>query len=223
VSGGHQQGFQIRDSVLGKSSVEALTDAITDPRLQRSRAGARHLLNLPAIKTLANTPSLKSIADGWLGADAIPLRATLFDKSAEKNWLVAWHQDTALPVAERRDVSGWGPFSIKGGVLHAIAPAEALSRIVAIRVQLDDSTADNGPLRVLPGTHSHGVLSDDEIDRLALTIEPAECTAVAGGLIVMWPLIVHASSKSRNDHPRRVIHIEYAASQRLAGMELALS
>jgi hypothetical protein len=39
---------------------------------------------------------------------------------------------------------------MKGGVLHAIAPASALAIVVALRVHLDDSTHANGPLRVLP-------------------------------------------------------------------------
>jgi len=64
----------------------------------------------------------------------------LFDKSAASNWLVAWHQDTALPVDRRIDDMSWGPWSVKGGVLHAIAPASALVTIVALRVHLDDST-----------------------------------------------------------------------------------
>jgi len=109
--GGPKQGFLICDGVLGKSDINALTNAVCNPDLQRSRAGARHLLRLPAIASLARTPALKSLADAWLHVDAIPLRATLFDKSAEKNWLVAWHQDTALPVADRRDVSRVGVHS----------------------------------------------------------------------------------------------------------------
>jgi ectoine hydroxylase-related dioxygenase (phytanoyl-CoA dioxygenase family) len=216
------QGFHRQEAAVSRSDVQTLIDAIGRTDLRRSRAGARHLLNLPEIQALARTPLLKSIADAWLGVDAIPLRATLFEKSAQSNWLVTWHQDTALPVSDRRHVPGWGPFSNKAGILHAIAPAAALNQIVAIRVHLDDSTVDNGPLRVLPGTHSRGVLADHEIDRFARTVTPVECTVAAGGLIAMRPLIIHASSKSRNDQPRRVIHFEYAASQRLAGMELAL-
>ena len=37
------------------------------------------------------------------------------------------------------------------------------------------------------------------------------------------PLIVHASSKSHNERPRRVLHIEYAASEFIASpLRLAL-
>jgi hypothetical protein len=58
----------------------------------------------------------------------------------------------------------------QGGVLHAIAPASALGQVIALRVHLDDSTAENGPLRVLPGTRVHGVLSRQQIETLATAV-----------------------------------------------------
>ena len=41
------------------------------------------------------------MAQEVLGRAALPFRATLFDKSPTPNWLVVWHQDTALPLCER--------------------------------------------------------------------------------------------------------------------------
>jgi ectoine hydroxylase-related dioxygenase (phytanoyl-CoA dioxygenase family) len=99
---------------------------------------------------------------------------TSFDKSAQSNWLVVWHQDTALPLREQRDVPGWGPWSTKAGIIYAHAPAAALSRIVALRLHLDDSRAANGPLRVLPGTHERGLLTDAEIARLVQELTPVD-------------------------------------------------
>jgi hypothetical protein len=103
---------------------------------------------------------LISLAARTLDSEPVPFGATLFDKSSNANWLVAWHQDRALPLVERREAAGWGPWSQKGGVVYANAPATALAKVVALRVHLDDSTAENGPLRVLPGTHTLGVLSN---------------------------------------------------------------
>ena len=103
----------------------------------------------------------------------------------------------------------------------AIAPAEALRKVIALRVHLDDSSADNGPLRVLPGTHRLGRLPDDRIAALAREIDPVECTVSSGGVIAMSPLLVHASSKSASAAPRRVIHLEYACETTLGdGIEL---
>jgi ectoine hydroxylase-related dioxygenase (phytanoyl-CoA dioxygenase family) len=63
-------------------------------------------------------------------------------------------------VREQRDVPGWGPWSTKDGVLHVRPPAEVMARMLAVRVHLDDCGESDGPLRVLPGSHKHGLLSE---------------------------------------------------------------
>ena len=189
-----------------------MTVELAEAPLQRTRAGARHILGCPAVARLAQDSRLIDLASEWLDAAAVPFKATLFDKSADANWLVAWHQDTALPISEYRESAGWGPWSEKAGVTYAHAPAKALERIVALRIHIDDSTADNGPLRVLPGTHSLGVLSEAQIRKLALQMRPVSCTVAAGGVVIMRPLIIHASSKLNSLAPRRVIHLEYATT-----------
>jgi len=162
------------------------------------------------VAELARDSRLLGMAQSVLGPEAFPFRATLFDKSPASNWLVVWHQDTALPLRERRETPGWGPWSIKDGVVYAHAPASALSQVLALRVHLDDSTEANGPLRVLPGTHMLGVLTDDQLHEQSVKMAPVDCLVPAGGVLAMRPLIVHASSKSQAEKPRRVLHIEYA-------------
>ena len=152
-------GFEIVPAVLDRSEIGMIADALHREALERSRAGARHLMRSPAVRQLALDPRLMTIAARFVGATAVAYRATLFDKSPVRNWLVVWHQDTALPLLERRDVPGWGRWSVKAGVTYAQAPAAALSRVIALRLHIHDSRADNGPLRVLPGTHTMGVLS----------------------------------------------------------------
>lgn len=139
-----------------------------------------------------------------------PYRATLFKKSKESNWLVVWHQDTALPLEQRVTSSEWGPWSNKHGVIYAHAHAWALEKIVTLRIQLDSSAQDDGPLRVIPGSHRNGVLTDSDIHLVTQHEPPVECLVPQGGVLVMKPLIIHASSKSHGSTPRRVLHIEYA-------------
>jgi len=178
----------------------------------------------PAVIELANSNPLLELARYVVGKNAIPFRATAFDKSPRANWLVVWHQDTALPLRERREVAGWGPWSLKDGVTYARAPARALSTVVALRVHLDDSTARNGSLRVLPRTHARGVLTDDAIHQLAAEVSAVNCIVPAGGVLAMRPLLVHSSSKSFDGSPRRVLHIEYAASACVDdGLDLAIA
>lgn len=204
-------GFTISPGVLSSSEIKVLTRDVETSNCARSRAGMRHLLSIPAVAALARDPRFIDLARNALGCEPAPFGATLFDKSADANWLVSWHQDTALPVLRRTDTDGWGPWSEKQGILYAHAPAAVLERVVALRVHLDNSTADNGPLRVLPGTHAMGVLSDEQIHACAKQIQPVTCTVDRGGVLVMRPLILHASSKVTTLAPRRVIHLEYAA------------
>jgi ectoine hydroxylase-related dioxygenase (phytanoyl-CoA dioxygenase family) len=207
-----EQGYAVHAALFTRGEMQAVATSLESAGLQRSRAGARHILGYPPVSELARDPRLLEIASRWLGVPAIPFKATLFDKSPDSNWLVAWHQDTALPMAARREATGWGPWSEKYGVTYAHAPAGVLSQIVALRVHLDDSTCDNGPLRVLPGTQRQGVLTDAEVSGIATRITAVECLVDAGGVIVMRPLTIHASSKIVAPAPRRVIHFEYAAS-----------
>jgi ectoine hydroxylase-related dioxygenase (phytanoyl-CoA dioxygenase family) len=178
----------------------------------------------PIVRRIALDPRLVGLACRFLGPSAMPFRATLFDKSPHHNWLVVWHQDTALPLRERRDVSGWGPWSAKSGISYAHAPAAVLSRVIALRLHLDDSRSDNGPLRVLPGTHTYGVMSDNEVAQFARDVHAVDCVCPAGGVVAMRPLLVHASSKAETRQRRRVLHIEYADSLDMGtGLELAIA
>jgi hypothetical protein len=204
-------GYAIVEGVFSRAELAPVVAPLDGHLATRSRAGARHVLALPEVRTLAGESRLIELAARFIGA-AQPFRATLFDKSASANWLVVWHQDTALPMRARVDAAGWGPWSNKGGIVYAHAPASALAQVVALRISLDPSTGTNGPLRVLPGTHLHGLLDDAAVERLAREITPVDCTVGTGGVVAMRPLLLHASSKATSEARRRVLHIEYAAA-----------
>jgi hypothetical protein len=205
-------GFWIEEGVLTAQECGLLTAGLSSNQTGRGRAGARHLMACPAVAETANNDRLLRIARRAIGGEAVPYRATLFEKSGRANWLVAWHQDTALPLASRFDSTEWGPWSEKAEILYAHAPAWALERVVALRIHLNASTAENGPLRVIPGSHEAGVLSSWDASRLAQQRRHVDCLVSSGGVLAMRPLLVHASSKARVDAPRRVLHVEYADS-----------
>jgi ectoine hydroxylase-related dioxygenase (phytanoyl-CoA dioxygenase family) len=209
--------------IFSDLEIARLVDELNNPALHRSRAGIRHAMHIPACAAIASDRRLLEIAAEILGATPHPYRATLFDKSPDSNWLVVWHQDTVLPVESRDDRRGWGPWSVKEGIDYAHAPARALGKVVALRLHLDDSTAENGPLRVLPGTHTRGVLSDDAIHDLASTVVPVDCPVLRGGVLAMRPLLVHASSKSQSPKPRRVLHVEYMIAEAVKAFALAIA
>jgi len=209
-------GYWIEPGVFSDEECEGLMAALSSAATKRSRAGVRHLMANPEVAALARDSRLLAIARSELGSDAVPFRATLFEKSGHANWLVVWHQDTALPLASSFEASGWGPWSNKAGIVYAHAPSWALSRILALRIHLDSSTSENGPLRVVPGSHASGVLTDNEVFEFVRTHNHVECLVPRGGVLAMRPLLIHASSKARTEAPRRVLHIEYADSLDLA-------
>ena len=179
------------------------------------RLGARHgLRNLlhtcPEVVVLA--ADLRHVVAPVLGAGAFPVRGIFFDKLPDATWEVGWHQDLSIAVAERIEAPGFGGWSVKQGVPHVQPPAAVLERMLTVRVHLDDCGEDNGPLRVLSGSHAHGRLNDEAIEKWKLLGEEVTCLVPQGGAVLLRPLLLHASSSARNPRHRRVIHIEYAAA-----------
>jgi len=82
--------------------------------------------------------------------------------------------------------------------------------MVSLRIHLDDCGTDGGTLRVMPGSHRHGKFDDDAIERLRQMTEAVSCCVAQGDVLVMRPLLLHASSPAKSLSHRRVIHIEYA-------------
>jgi hypothetical protein len=119
-------GYAVFPDVFSVGEIVAIGSILFQSELKRSRAGARHLLAIPVVRKIAEDSRLMGIARDLLGPTTTPFRATLFDKSPSSNWLVAWHQDTALPLMEKIEEPGWGPWSIKENVIYAHAPKEAL-------------------------------------------------------------------------------------------------
>lgn len=213
MPGVEPEGFEIIPELFDRRSMAAIIESLEGTPIRRSRA--RNVLQTDSVRALAENPRLLKIASDVLHGNAFPFRATLFDKSSRANWLVVWHQDTALPLRERRDSLGWGPWSVKEGVICAHAAAHALEQVFAVRIHLDHSNAENGSLRVLPTTHTLGVLSDDDIHGLANRIAAVDCHVAAGGVLLMRPLLVHSSSKAKSETAHRRVLIVSRRSRTL--------
>ena len=104
-----RDGYAIVPAVVDELVVRDLLEQLGGSDLPRSRAGVRHLMKDLWVAQLAAREAMIGIAREIVGSKAWPFRATLFDKSPSSNWLVAWHQDRALPWRERREQPGWGP------------------------------------------------------------------------------------------------------------------
>ena len=215
-----RHGFAVVPGLLDRgelSRLSALVDSL--PRSASERGGVRGLLaKSRSLAELARNGPPSELAKQVLGRSAKPVKATLFDKSEQANWSVPLHQDLTIAVEKQVDVDGFGPWSVKDGVVHARPPAEILERMVAIRLHLDDTGPDNGALGVVPGSHRHGRLSGQEATDLRRDVGKVICSVGAGGAMLMFPLLLHSSSKSSRPGPRRVVHIEYAATKLPGGL-----
>jgi Phytanoyl-CoA dioxygenase (PhyH) len=214
-------GFRIENAIFSGEECQHFLESLQqDCSLQ---AGTRNLMSHSTVSAIALNARMIRIASSFLGLSATPFRATLFEKSAKTNWLVSWHQDTTLPLMKRDPSSEWGPWSKKAGILYAQAPFWALKRVVALRLHLDKTTQENGALRVILSSHESGVLSHEAIGVMTKAGGAVTCEVEAGGVMAMSPLLIHASSKMSVDRPRRVLHIEYADSLELNGIQLAVA
>jgi ectoine hydroxylase-related dioxygenase (phytanoyl-CoA dioxygenase family) len=202
-----RNGFAVVPVCLDEGAIEHLCKQFED-----TQAPQRNLLSIPSIRHLATSKRVREVVEAVLGSNCFAVKGIFFNKTQTANWKVVWHQDLTISVRERRDADGFGSWTIKDGVLHVQPPADVMSSMLAIRLHLDESGPDNGPLRVIAGSHKQGRLSAAQI--ASLRKETAvTCCVPKGGALLMHPLLLHASSACAVPKPRRVIHLEFAATE----------
>lgn len=151
------------------------------------------------------TPALLSIVE-TIGQGYFVCKAIYFDKPADANWPVAMHRDLTIALTEKQEVAGYGPWSVKPGQFAVQPPLALLRDNFTIRIHLDDTTADNGALSVVPGSHKSEYTTHQDMD----TANRVYCPVVKGGVMLMRPMLLHASGRTVNGQPRRVVHIEFS-------------
>jgi Phytanoyl-CoA dioxygenase (PhyH) len=214
-----RDGYVVVSDVRGAEAVAGLVAALDGApggdgvlRHAGSVYGMRNLLSaVPEVRRLADAAVVRAWVEPVLGPAALPVRGLLFDKPAHANWKVPWHQDLTIAVHERVETPGFGAWSVKAGVVHVQPPVSVLERMLAVRVHLDDCGEANGPLRGLPRSHAHGRLDAAAIRQWRERAAPVACVVCRGGIVLMRPLLLHASSPARAPGHRRVIHLEFAA------------
>lgn len=210
-----REGWAVTAPVVPQLVVDNLVAELSPIATEHeARGGVRNLLvRFPTVRALARSRAVRSVAEAVLGPHCFAVRAILFDKTPTANWKVVWHQDLTIAVRERATVSGFGPWSEKEGVAHVRPPEALLERMLAVRLHLDDCGADNGPVRVLPGSHRVGRLSAGAIDQWRGAREEVACLAERGAILAFRPLLLHASSPATVAGHRRVVHIEFAVDE----------
>lgn len=211
----HEDGVALIPGVIDDSEADRLIEALgeTPPAL-------RNLMEaVPEIAALARSEAVRRLAEAVLGPGCFAVRGLFFDKTPGANWKVAWHQDLTIAVRARRDVAGFGPWSEKAGVAHVQPPAGLLARMLTLRLHLDACGPENGPLRVVPGSHAAGRLDAEGIAEWRGRHAERVLAVGRGGAVAMRPLVLHASSPSERPRHRRVVHLEFAAEELPGGLE----
>ena len=211
-------GYALADVVL--TDLQCAHIASSLPAVAGSgHGGVRNLIDHPTVSALLGHERIGKYLWSLVGRDLVAVKATLFDKTVEANWRVQWHQDRTIAVKERLAVSGYGPWSLKSGTLHVEAPEAVLGQMLALRIHLDPCGAENGPLRVIPGSHRSGKLSDDALAQVVAGADVVELHIPQGGFLVMRPLLVHASSSASAAVHRRVLHLEFAPREAISPLK----
>ncbi len=174
---------------------------------------ARNILTLwPEAVDVWRVAHLVDALAAVLGPNFGLVRILFFDKPPRQTWALPWHKDLTIAVRDNR-LPGreFTKPTRKAGVPHVEAPLSVLESMLTVRIHLDEVTMENGPLKVVPGSHRSGK---------SLTLDlapPVHILAKRGDVLLMRPLLAHCSGKSHpeSERHRRILHLEFAASPEL--------
>lgn len=162
---------------------------------------------------LGPSSAIGSLMAQIIGKPAFPVRAIYFDKNETNNWALGWHQDRTIAVKERAEVAGFGPWTVKQGILHVQPPFAVISAMRTMRIHLDAVPDDNAPLLVAAGSHRLGQVAAERCAETAMSLPVSPCLAEAGDIWIYHTAIVHASERSKRVRRRRVLQVDFAAEQ----------
>ena len=199
-------GFMLVRSLLSDAECEDIARSLgaADTR----GAGSRRLLDEAWCADIAGKVLAHPDVREALPARARAVQCTFFEKSVARNWLVPIHQDLSIPVSGRVDHAALSGWSEKEGAIFVQAPDNVLEQMLAVRVHVDHCSPEDGPLRIVPGSHERGRIAPAQAaiaGRTAGVVVPAK----RGDALLMRPLVLHASSKSSGSSLRRVLHFVF--------------
>lgn len=214
------KGFGLLNHVYTKRDIRKLK-AKFDNYIKKNNEqvfGMREVLKkMPELKDILINKNFKKLIKA-IDKDAFLTKAIYFDKSPSDNWYVTWHQDVPINVLEKKEVEGFNSWTNKKGVV-SVCPPEAISKnTFSMRIHLDDTTIKNGALKVIPGSHNKR-LNDDEIKLITNNSIPFVSEVASGGVQLIKPLLLHASSKSQTQKRRRVLHLEFSSIELPNGLQ----
>lgn len=210
-------GFVTIPEIYPTLEIECINQFITSVHGNELMFGERQFLQrTPGLLELLLNESLRKLLHEVVPKYFI-IKSIYFDKPSSSNWRVNWHQDLTIYIKEKVETTGFKNWTKKNDEYGVQPPTEYLGSIVTLRIHLDNTDETNGALKVIPNSHSVGVLRSTSVsftDRDAVI-----CPVPAGGVMLMKPLLFHSSSRSDGEKQRRVIHLELCDLELPEGLE----
>lgn len=222
------EGFAIINDIYTDNEIEKLislienqtendTDNTTFRKSQDLFAIRQFHREIPDTLPFIFNHNLKDVIESTFGKGYFITKSIYFDKPEKSNWFVAYHQDLTISVDKKIDFENFENWTIKQNQFAVQPPKEILEDNFTIRIHIDKTTKDNGALKVINSSHSKGIL---RIENLGIENEKETiCEVEKGGIMIMKPLLFHASNKTTNNKRRRVIHIEFSKQELPDGLE----
>lgn len=204
-----EKGFSVVNTVFTKEELDSFIDVIEN---SHKKYAIRQLVNLkPELLNLVfKNQQFVNLYQSVSNENYFLSKAIFFNKPSQSNWFVGYHQDMSISVKNKVEKDGYTNWTHKNGQLGVIPPKEVLENTITFRIHLDDTDATNGALKVIPKTHTKGFIRIDENFEKENLGEEYLCNVKKGGVMLMKPLLLHASAKSTSEFDRRVIHLEFS-------------
>lgn len=208
------QGFTVLNEIYTGEELKQLTSVIeaadqsgdTFRKTDELFAIRQCLKEIPAALPVIFNEKLTQLIATHFGGDYFVSKSIYFDKPQKSNWFVAWHRDLTISVNKKVPLPGFTNWTVKQNQFAVQPPIDILKQNFTIRIHLDDTDKDNGALKVIPGSHLDQDLNTQALDKRSEVF----CDVKAGGVMLMRPLLMHASNRTVNDNRRRVLHIEFS-------------
>lgn len=219
------QGFLVTESLYSNDEVDAVLQIIDNADTSKDTfrksndlfAVRQFFKELPDVLPVLLNNRLKQWINTLFGEGYFIVKSIYFDKPAGSNWYVAYHQDLTISVDQKKELPGFGPWTVKQNHFAVQPPLPVLENNFTIRIHLDDTTEENGALKVVPGSHLKGVYRPETINWN--TESEITCQVPRGGVMLMKPLLLHSSGRTTNNQKRRVVHVEFSAAELPEGLQ----
>ncbi len=210
------QGYQIKKAIYTESEIQEILQILSEKKVAKKFGVRRFLVDNSALLPIILNDNLRQIIQSF-SDKALIIKSIYFDKPPNANWIVNWHQDLTINVNGKIKQEAFKNWRVLKARTVVQPPLEILENIVTVRIHLDECRLENGALQVVPKSHLNGILKVENIE--LLNQKAIICEANQGDILLMKPLILHASKRVQNNSNRRVIHIEFCDKELPIGLE----